>query len=322
MLNISSDLNAVINPSMQVALSAEKVIRLVRTNIRVPQGNIQQLPSIGKFLIYIYTFDVKTRCSTASAEHFDGVEFVNDIMPLPRESMLRVTKHVAWSFFSLVVDQEVDLTRYFDNSALKFDYVYPKPLLEDNRMKCLYSALLLHYKLDREDAPAKMTMIDPKSQTEGYCQFSGGGDIRLHGKLKDTLVINTALIEDVEGISPIYDGTLSSMTMTVEGKRGEADCEKMKCQLLANMMLASITTFINEMPNYDEAAIQNLKQITGYGIPYTGFGDVGFYILQIEFGKNTKVVTKIQLNQRPRPYAAALVDYLFEYYFKKLKTNA
>ena len=90
-------------------------------------------------------------------------------------------------------------------------------------MKVLYSALL--------------TIIDPK-----YCKFSSGDDICLHGKLQDILVVNNGQTEDVEGLSPIYDGFSSSITMIVEGKRGEIDYEKLKCQLFANIFLASITT--------------------------------------------------------------------------------
>jgi len=168
--------------------------------------------------------------------------------------------------------------------------------------------------LGRKDAPAKVTMIDPKHQTEGYCQFSGGGDIFLDVKQQEILVVNR-LIEgdDVEGFYLIHDGTSLATTMSIEGKRGDFDYEKLKYRLFANIMRTSITKFVNEIQDYDEAAIQKVTQITGYGIPFIGFGNIGFYKLQIEFGKQTKFITKIQLNQYPQPYAAGLIDYLLEY---------
>ena len=101
-------------------------------NIVVPQpGRIQQLPSIDKFIIFVYIFDLTIRCSDASLDDFNGVKFDNNIMTLPKESMMRVERNVGWSFFSLVEDVEDDLDKYFDNSTLKVDYVYPKPLQND-----------------------------------------------------------------------------------------------------------------------------------------------------------------------------------------------
>ena len=38
-------------------------------------------------------------------------------------------------------------------------------------------------------------------------------------------------------------------------------------------------------------------RITGYGIAYTGFGDMGFFKLEIKFDEQTKVITKCELQQ-------------------------
>ena len=42
------------------------------------------------------------------------------------------------------------------------------------------------------------------------------------------------------------------------------------------MMMASVSHFIDTLKSYKEKEIINLKQITGYGIPYTGSGVVWF----------------------------------------------
>ena len=46
---------------------------------------------------------------------------------------------------------------------------------------------------------------------------------------------------------------------------------------------------------------------------------MGFFKLEMQFGKQTKVITKCGLQQRPHQYGAALVDYLLDYFFGKLK---
>lgn len=85
------------------------------------------------------------------------------------------------------------------------------------------------------------------------------------------------------------------------------------------MVVASITKFIDKMHKYDEKSLVTVDRKIGYGIAYTGFGDVGFFKLEMQFGKQTKVITKCELQQRPQQYAAALVDYLLDYFFGKLK---
>jgi len=130
---ISRNADFVVDPSTNIVICAEEFIRLLSMkNIVVPQpGRIQQLPSIDKFIIFVYIFDLTIRCSDASLDDFNGVKFDNNIMTFPKESMMRVERNVGWSFFSLVEDVEDDLDKYFDNSTLKVDYVYPKPLQND-----------------------------------------------------------------------------------------------------------------------------------------------------------------------------------------------
>ena len=168
-----------------------------------------------------------------------------------------------------------------------------------------------------------MEKIDPKTQTNGYCQFSGGGDLCLYSN-SQTLVVKGLTDENDEknddgGLSPIYNGDSISTTISIEGKRGECSYEKLTYQLYANVVLASVTKFIDKLQSYNEEDIETVDKIQGYGIIYTGFGDVGFYKLRMTFGQPTTLTTKCKLAQLPQPYAAGLVDHLLDYYFKKLE---
>ena len=76
---------------------------------------------------------------------------------------------------------------------------------------------------------------------------------------------------------------------------------------------------MGHLNEYSEAAIEEVNELTGYGIAYTGMGHIGFYKLLMKFGEQMKFVTKIELNQRPRPSAACFVDYTLDYYFGKVE---
>ena len=179
--------------------------------------------------------------------------------------------------------------------------------------------------MDKTDAPAKAVKINPLRQIEGYCQFSGGGDICIGAThTQGSLVVSVSQIEgndDDGGVSPIYPDTFLPNTLLIEGKRTDNPSNKLQHQTWANIMLSSVTKFIEEVKeHFDESDIENVKTITGYGILYTGNGDTAFYKLEMEFGKVTKFITKIQLSERPKPSAAALVDYILGYYiYKKLQ---
>ena len=59
-------------------------------------------------------------------------------------------------------------------------------------------------------------------------------------------------------------------SLSVEAKRGDYDLKN----------LASVSNF-DTLKNYTEKDILGVKQLTGYGIPYTGAGIVGLYKLKI-----------------------------------------
>ena len=72
------------------------------------------------------------------------------------------------------------------------------------------------------------------------------------------------------------------------------------------------------MPQFDEKGIVEVDTIIGYGMAYTGIGCIGFYKLKITFDDQTKIISKLELSQRPQQYAAALADSILDYYYDRL----
>lgn len=124
--------------------------------------------------------------------------------------------------------------------------------------------------------------------------------------------------KDDQEISPKRKGTCTSTTLSVEGKGGNFDPVSLKYQLWANMVIASVSRFVKRIAVFNENDILTVDQIAGYGICYTGNGHVGFYKLEMRFNERTKIITKLAISHRSTVYAAVLVDYFLDYYFKKL----
>ena len=100
----------------------------------------------------------------------------------------------------------------------------------------------------------------------------------------------------------------------VEGKKTEATSRDLKYQLFADMVLNCVDNFVTNCINkYDEAFIQNVECVVGYGAPYTGSGHIGFYKLELKFGHTTKFVTKLKLEKYSQPAAAAFLDAILDY---------
>lgn len=319
MLHITSN-DLPLTPTMGVDLDELKQVFQLK-DIPLPlQGTLKRLKGIGKYSIFIFVFSRMTQCSAAAEADFVDVDFplVVKEMNLP---VMGVTRNVGWSFFTLNDNLNDDLTKYFEDTTgrvLKENFCFPKPRYEEQRMACLLSTITSKYQLNKPNSLAKAMKIEAKTQTDGYCQFSGGGDILVHAEL-ETLVVKGVTTKDDEGLSPIYDGTSASTTISIEGKKSDNySYEKLRYQLFANVILASITKFIDKMEKFDETTVEMVERITGYGIICTGIGDFGFYKLEMTFGKQTKLITRFELSQRPQPYTAALVDHVLDYFFKKL----
>ena len=151
-------------------------------------------------------------CSVATEADFVDVNFPIVEMKLPE---MAVKRNVGWSFFTLNSDANDDLTKYFENEkgkVLKQNFCFPQPESEARRIDCLLSTINSKYKL-----PNSL----PKQQTDGYCQFSGGGDILIFSEV-ETLVVHGTEEDDEEengGLSPISDGISASTTISIEGKK-------------------------------------------------------------------------------------------------------
>ena len=284
----------------------------------IPEGKISLLHRIGKLIIFLYVFKQQTPCSEAVDQDFDEASVdITDLMKIQWND-LKVDKNMAWSFFSLNDDIDYDVNKDFNGASVRSDYEYRIPVAESQRSLPLL--LTVKQYVRNHSIPAHVEMVDPTLAYNKGCQFSGGGDIRISTDALSCVIIHDKTEAD-GGSSPIYDGS-TVQSLSVEAKKGDYDLKKLRNQLFANMMVASVSNFIDTLKNYTEKDILGVKQLTGYGIPYTGAGIVGFYKLRIEFGQPTQFITKIFMTQRPQGSAAMLVDYLLENYFMKLNKVA
>ena len=70
------------------------------------------------------------------------------------------------------------------------------------------------------------------------------------------------------------------------------------------MVIASIMKFISTIPHLNGRGILEVDTIIGYGMAYTGIGCIGFYKLNMKFGGQTEIISKLDISQRPQQYAA------------------
>ena len=290
----------------------------------LPEGKLEYVAQTGKLAVFVFKFATMTPCSSASQSDFSRVIFLKEGDPENKKLVLpelRIKRNVAWSFFTLedTYDHFTD-----DGRTVKPEFELPVVPYEEQRIKKLLDNIKCEYNLNQPNPVAKAEKVEPTTQMDGYCQFSGGGDICVHGA-NVTLVVNGLISEEEDEelspnkLSPVYEGTSTSTTLSIEGKRGDFGHDKLRNQLFANMVVASVTKFIKGLEQFNEEDIRKVNQVTGCGISYTGSGDVGFYKLKMKFGEETKICTKVPIARRIRVYAAALVDHLLDYYFKRLK---
>ena len=117
---------------------------------------------------------------------------------------------------------------------------------------------------------------------------------------------------DPFSISPNKDKE-SIQALAVEGKKMDCVNKSIENQLFGNTILACVYNFVDNITEYDEEFIQNVAQLSAYGIAYTGSGKVGFFKLEIKFSYPMKMITKVKLTLRPQPSAASIVDYALDY---------
>ncbi|XP_065882461.1 uncharacterized protein [Dysidea avara] len=270
--------------------------------------------------IFVYLFGRLTKCSDASASNFDGVLSVEDTSPAMQFSKT-LNRNVGWSYFSLVEDPEYDLQNDFSgdisgtNLNLHFGYTFPIAK-ESKRRNCLLENIKSYYSSKGKDIT--VMLVDAITQTQGYCQFSGGGDILIHSNTLSTLVIkNTIEQKDISG--PVKSGSSSTTTLNIEVKNDCTNIEKLKYQLYANIVSASVSRFVEKLESFSENDLCDVKEITGYGIAYTNHGEVGFFKIVMKFHEQTTITTKIPIASRTRPTAASIVDDVLDYCVESIK---
>ena len=263
---------------------------LNNVNIALPEGELQRLKNIGNFAVFVFMFDGVTLCSTASNKDFAGVRFPVSEFSLPQEG---IDRNVAWSFFTL--KPELDYTDFVDSDrkVVVKSFVYPIPKNENMRMQRLQAAIVKHYNGEYD-----IEKVDTPRETDHFCQFSGGGDLCIYDLQKPLVVQGSIAEQDDEELdcklSPVRKGTCKS-TLSIEGKKDGCDHDKLQHQLWANMVITSVTKFINRIPSFSEENILAVENFTGYGIAYTGCGDFGFFKLEMEFGKQTQIIAKFKI---------------------------
>ena len=110
--------------SLLINLTVDNVSRLLQSNgMKVPPpGTIVRIGYKGSCLIYVYKFDHITRCSAASEDDFNLVKISERLLTPP----IGIKRNVAWSFYCLNSDIQIDLSQFFKSSneaQLHVDYV-------------------------------------------------------------------------------------------------------------------------------------------------------------------------------------------------------
>lgn len=275
---------------------------------------IEQSEPTNTLSMFIYKFHDATQCSKANGSDFANVFLEHSN---PRKYPEGVDRNVAWSFYSLNSAADDSLEKYFKgefNEIPTDNFTFPTPV-EFQRRDCLLLSI------QRQYPNISVKFVDATSQTQCHCQFTGGGDILIEstGTLA-TLVISEGITsdEDEKDVSPVYKGTLNSPTLSIECKKDAYPNNKLKYQLFANMMISAVTKFVQNLPFFTAKALKDLTTIEGYGIAYTGFGDVGSFKLIMKFGEPTRFTTKLKLERRYPHQAALRVDSLLDYYITKM----
>ena len=123
---------------------------------------------------------------------------------------------------------------------------------------------------------------------------------------REATVITTVEEEEEIGNSPKHDFEEIEIGV-IEGKKMEGKSqESVISQLRANMIVACVNTFINNL-GITNKNLHEIQMLSSYGIVCTGAGDFGFMKLEIDFSKNEMTfVCKIQFAQRPHIHILVL----------------
>ena len=300
-------------------------VKLVNNQLRrqhkpvLPPGSIDDLgPTHAKLRLYVFKFDKTQPCS----EVFKTKVLVYEQPPYITNISTAVKRNVGWAFFSLIGEPTYDVTNTFDESGrLKQPFIYKDPETEKERMDPLLQAIRRQYNLYTPDAGIKATMVSGQGDRSKYCQFTGGGDIHVQRKGKSLVICNT--LEQDLSLSPVHE-TESVSSLVIEGKLYISKKRTLTHQLIANTILCCVEQFVAECRNkeHDETFLKQMTTLSGYSVPYTGEGYVGFYKLTMEFNERITFRAMVQPGIYDRPISAAYVDYALEYFFGKINIQS
>jgi len=149
-------------PIMEVKVDSKEIQRLLRRKrYFLPNGKIQKLCAIGKYIILVYDFAEKKPCSSATSDDFVDAVFLDNPMNIDW-SNLNIKQNLGWSFFPLDENLDYNLNNDFVNSRTKPEYKFHIPQDERERMDCLYSTTKEYVKKER--IPAKVHLVNPLRQ--------------------------------------------------------------------------------------------------------------------------------------------------------------
>ena len=256
--------------------------------------------------LFICTFDLKG-CSSASPGDFEGaVELLRELEI--QEDKIKVDPficNVGWRFFCL----GEKIPAYDKDGYLK-NFTLPFVNSESSRIEELKEGITRFYtSLKHVSFP----------QGQGYCQFSGGGDICYVSNEREASVITT-----VEEEEDIVSSSPRNNFEEIEGKKMDGKSpEALISQLRANRIVACVNTFVNNLiMGITNKNLLEMQMLSSYGIVCTGAGDFGFMKLEIDFSKKEMTfVRKIPFAQRPRILTAVYLDLALDYIVGKLNTE-
>ena len=267
--------------------------------------SVKQLDPIGNMHLFICTFDSKG-CSSASPDDFAGaVELLRELeIQEDKIKVDPVIRNVGWRFFCLGKEIPAYENGYLKNFTLPFVNSESSRIVELNEGITKFYTSLKHVSFPRG---------------QGYCQFSGGGDLCYVSNEREVTVITSG--EEEIGNSPKNDFEEIEVGV-IEGEKMEGKSpESVISQLRANMIVACVNTFINNL-GITNKNLHEIQMLSSYGIVCTGAGDFGFMKLEIDFSKEEMTfVRKIQFAQRPRILTAVHVDLALDYIVGKLNTE-
>ena len=239
--------------------------------------------------LFICTFDLKG-CSSASPGHFEGaVELLRELeIQEDKIKVDPVIRNVGWRFFCLGKKIPAYENGYLNNFTLPFVNSESSHIVELNEGITRFYPSLKHVSFP---------------QGQGYCQFSGGGDICYVSNEREATVITSGEEEEEIGNSDFEEIEVG----VIEGKKMEGKSpESVISQLRASMIVACVNTFINNL-GITNKNLHEIQMLSSYGIVCAGEGDFGFMKLEIDFSKNEMTfVCKIQFAQRPHIHILVL----------------